>query len=182
MRKLLFPILILSYLTSCVSYTGDQPFQPIAEGVDINRFLGDWFVIALLPTPMEKSIANGVENYSLRENGEIRVTYTFRKGNPSGREKVMYQRGWIVDTHTNAEWRVRPLWPLKLPYYILEVGDDYSYTVIGTNKYDYLWIMSREPSLEPHLLEEIIRRMEERGYSMNDLVYMEQNWEGRDDL
>ncbi len=112
MKKLLPPILSLSFLLfSCVSQ-GEGTFQPTADYVDMDRFLGDWYVIAIIPTVFEREIANGVENYSLTPEGEIRVRYSFRKKTPQGKEKVMYQRGWVVDRKTNAEWRVRPLWPL----------------------------------------------------------------------
>jgi len=154
-----------------------EPFHRTADYVDLQRFSGDWYVIALIPTAFEKRAANGIENYSLDEKGNIRVRYSFRKGSPEGSEKVMYQKGWVYDRNTNAEWRVRPLWPLKLPYYVLEIDENYRYTVIGTNNYSYLWIMAREPRMDSSLLAEIFLRMEERGYDPAQIKMMEQRWE-----
>ncbi|MBN2625646.1 MAG: lipocalin family protein [Spirochaetales bacterium] len=175
MKKVVGLIPLIIIMISCAS-SGEQPFQPTVDYVDMERFMGDWYVIGLIPTVFEKDIANGVENYSRRENGEIRVRYSFRKKSPQGKEKVMFQRGWIVDSATNAEWEVSPLWPLRLPYYVLELGENYDYTVIGTNNFDYLWIMSRTPSIEESLLEDIIRRMEKRGYDRERILFMDQVW------
>lgn len=169
-----FPIV---FIISCATTSNDAPFLRTVDYVDLERFQGDWYVIALIPSIIEKNIANGVENYQLTEKGEIRVTYTFRKGSPVGKEKVTGQRGWIWNTQTNAEWRVRPLWPLKLPYYILELGEEYDYTVIGTNSFDYLWIMARSPAMDPDQLNEIIDRMVDRGFERDKIIFMEQKWE-----
>ncbi len=144
--------------------------------VDLEQFSGDWYVIALIPTAFEKKAVNGVENYTLNPDGTIRVRYTFRKGSVQGKEKTMFQKGWVYNSETNAEWRVRPLWPLKLPYYILDLAEDYSYTIIGTDNYDYLWIMAREPIMDKSLLENLIEKMVEIGYEKDKILYMTQSW------
>ncbi|MBB6481433.1 lipocalin family protein [Spirochaeta isovalerica] len=151
-----------------------EPFHKTVDYVDLERFSGDWYVIALIPTAFEKGASHGIENYSIDSEGNIRVRYTFTKGSENPKEKVMYQKGWVYDFETNAEWRVQPLWPLKLPYYVLELAEDYSYTVIGTNNYKYLWIMARSPVMETGVLEGIINRMTERGFDRKDIIEMEQ--------
>jgi apolipoprotein D and lipocalin family protein len=175
MKIFLASAMTLIILASCATTT-KEPFQETEEYVDIERFTGNWYVIALLPTAFEKDAANGIENYSLTEEGNIRVQYTFRKNSPQGKEKVMTQKGWIYNKESNADWRVRPLWPLKLPYYILEIDEDYQYTVIGTNNFKYLWIMSRNPKMDEQLLQQISSRMTARGYDMSEIQYMEQRW------
>lgn len=153
---------------------GNDVVHETVDYVDMERFSGDWYVIALIPTPFEEEAVHGVENYSVDEKGIIRVEYTFRKKTTDGKIKTMYQKGWIENTRTNAEWRVRPVWPLKLPYFILELGNEYDYTVIGTDNFDYLWIMDRAPIMDSALLENIIRRMEERGYNPEAILMMDQ--------
>jgi len=151
-----------------------EPFHNTVEYVDLQRFSGDWYVLALIPTIFEKNASNGIENYSIDNEGNIRVRYTFTKGENGTADKVMYQKGWIHNKETNAEWRVQPFWPLKLPYYVLELANDYSYTVIGTNNFKYLWIMARTPKIDEELLEDIIERVVKRGFNRNELIYMEQ--------
>lgn len=175
--KFYFALLIIVIAAGVAMAGGKrESFHTTVDYVDMNRFSGDWYVIGLIPTPFEKDAANGVENYSINDEGIIRVEYTYRKGSPNGKEKIMYQKGWIYNSDTNAEWRVRPLWPLKLPYYILELAEDYSYTVIGTNNYKYLWIMARKPYINNNLYSDIVDRMEQRGFNPGAIIKMEQSW------
>lgn len=177
-KHFLFPLLLLSVYGQVAAGGQSEAFHETVDYVDLNRFAGDWYVIAVIPTPFEKDAVNGIENYSIHEDGTIRVRYTFRKGSPEGEEKVMYQKGWVYNTETNADWRVRPIWPLKLPYYILELDEDYNYTVIGTNNYKYLWIMAREPVMDETFYNELVRRMAERGYDTDKIERMEQDFGG----
>lgn len=176
MKNYLMPALFILALSSTAMAGGKkEAFHETVPSVNLERFSGDWYVIAVIPTPFEKDAVNGIENYSLREDGTIRVRYTFRKGSPQGKEKIMYQKGWVYNKETNADWRVQPIWPLKLPYYILELDRDYSYTVIGTNNYKYLWIMARTPELDPDILRGIINRMTQRGFDPDEIQMMEQD-------
>lgn len=179
MKYLYLLLITLMLIFSCQSFSGEgkMAFQETVDYVEIDRFTGDWYVIALIPTIFEKKAVNGVENYQISDEGVVLVTYTFLKGSLEGKEKTMYQKGYIYDNTSNSDWRVSPLWPFKLPYYILEIAPDYSYTVIGTNNYKYLWIMAREPEIDSDTLGEIYDRMEQRGYEREKIIMMEQMWE-----
>ncbi len=152
------------------------PFQKVVPYMDMQRFLGSWYVIGLLPTPFEKDAANGIETYSLDKDGIIRVEYVFRKGSPSGKPKVMHQKGWIMDKASNTEWKVQPLWPLRLPYLVIELAEDYRYVVIGTNNYKYVWIMARQAQLSESDYAQILSKLELRGYKVADIKKMPQVW------
>ena len=177
MKKIMIMIVTAAAVITVSAGGNQEAFHKTADFVDMQRFTGDWYVIALMPTSFEKRAVNGIENYSIDGKGIIRVEYTFFKDSPSGKKKVMHQKGWIYNKETNAEWRVQPIWPLKLPYYVLELGSDYSYTVIGTDNYKYLWIMARTPEMDPVLLSEIFGRMKDRGYDTDQILMMEQSWE-----
>lgn len=176
MNKIIIVIMLL--LITVLSVYGkaqNEPFHQTVDYVDMEKFSGDWHVIALIPTSFEKGAEDGIENYSFDDKGNIRVKYTFKKGKGELKEKVMYQKGWIYNYKTNAEWRVQPLWPLKLPYYIMELDKDYSYTVIGTNNYKYLWIMARSSEMDQNILDEITDRMVERGFDRDKIIMMKQS-------
>lgn len=172
--KIFITILVIGGFMSVFSKGNQEPFHQTVDYVDMQRFTGDWYVIALLPTIFEKGARNGIENYSVDDEGNITVRYTFNKGTDNSKLKVMYQKGWIYNNETNAEWRVSPAWPLKLPYYVMELADDYSYTVIGTSNFRYLWIMSRTPGMDQKLLDDIYGRMAQRGYDKETILRMEQ--------
>jgi apolipoprotein D and lipocalin family protein len=168
----LFAIMVASAAASAEG--GRQPFQKVVDKMDLQKFLGSWYVVGALPTPFEKGAANGIETYSLDEKGNIRVEYVFYKGGPQGKKTVMRQKGWVVDKERNTEWKVQPLWPLKLPYLIIDLAEDYRYTVIGTNNYKYVWIMSRTSVMLESDYEGILSRLADRGYETADIQRMTQ--------
>jgi len=157
--------------------SGDkEPFQPTVDFVDLERFSGPWYVIALMPTPFEKNAVNGIETYSIRPKGTITIEYTFSKNSPDGKPVTMHQKGWIMDTNTDAEWKIQPLWPIRLPYLVIDPAENYRYTVIGTNNFNYLWIMAREPEVSKEDFEGVLHRLEARGYDISQIRLMPQEW------
>lgn len=132
--------------------------------IDLGRFMGDWFVIAHMPLSAEQNAYQAVESYTLRKDGDIDVLFRFCEGALDGPEKRFTMRGWVHDRGTNAEWRVRPFWPLALRYQILQLDPDYTLTVVGHPSGNYAWIMAREPRLAESTLAEITSWLGELGY------------------
>ena len=137
---LLIPILLLG---ACAS---PAPMRTV-DYVDIERFMGDWYVIANIPTMFEKSAHNAVESYRLEDDGSIATTFTFRAGSFDGDERVYNPRGFVRDTESNAVWGMQFVWPFKADYRIVYLSEDYSQTVVGRSKRDYVWIMARTPTI-----------------------------------
>ncbi len=108
--------------------------------------MGDWYVIANIPTAIEKGAHNAVESYRLDDDGSIATTFTFRDGSFDGEPKTYQPRGFIRDD-SNAVWGMQFVWPIKADYRIIYLDEDYTVTVIGRNKRDYVWIMAREPKI-----------------------------------
>jgi hypothetical protein len=69
----------------------------------------------------------------------------------------------ITDPETNAEWRIQPVWPLRFPYLVLEVGKEYEYTVIRVPNRKYIWIMSRESEMDESLYASLSERPKPTG-------------------
>ena len=97
----------------------------VVDAVDIPRFMGDWHVIASIPTPFEKEVHNGIESYKWNEEDKIvEVTFTYRKGSFSGQKKVITQKGFIQDQEGKAHWLVQPFWPFKFGYIVIDLDPD----------------------------------------------------------
>jgi apolipoprotein D and lipocalin family protein len=124
--------------------------------VDLPRFMGPWYVIASIPTFLEKEAYGAVESYELAPDGTIATTFTFRKGGFDGEEKRMTPRGFVRDTTTNARWGMQFVWPIKADYRIVWLADDYSQTIVARQKRDYLWIMARTPQIPEQELKKRI--------------------------
>ena len=94
--------------------------------VDLERFMGDWYVIANIPTFIEKGAHNAVENYTMNEDGSIATRFTFLKDGFDGKEKEYNPKGFVTDTDSNAVWGMRFIWPIKADYRVIYLDDDYS--------------------------------------------------------
>jgi len=146
------------------------------EQVDLDRFMGDWYVIANIPTFIEKGAHNAVESYRLDDDGTIATTFSFRKDAFDGPAKKYHPRGFVRDTQSNAEWGMQFIWPFKGDYRIIYLADDYSVTIIGRNKRDYVWLMAREPQLPPHRYDEAVRVIAAAGYDVTQVQRVPQQW------
>jgi len=143
---LVLVVSLASALGAC-STSQERPPMKTVDHVDLDRFMGDWYVIASIPTFAEKNAYNAVENYRRLPDGRIATTFTFRKGAFDGKPKRMTPMGYVQDTQTNALWGMQFLWPIKADYRIVYLDADYTQTVIGREKRDYVWIMARTPTI-----------------------------------
>jgi apolipoprotein D and lipocalin family protein len=128
--------------------------------------MGDWFVIANIPTRLEKNAYNAVESYRLDEKGVIRTTFRFNKGRFDGPVKTYHPKGFIRDKQSNAVWGMQFLWPIKAEFRILYVSEDYRLTIIGRSKRDYVWIMARTKQISEEDYAMLLKIVEEAGYDI----------------
>jgi apolipoprotein D and lipocalin family protein len=152
------------------------PLETVDE-VDIERFMGDWYVIANIPTFLERDAYNAVESYKLDADGTVATTFTFRKGGFDGPIRSFHPRGFVSE-ESNAIWGMQFIWPIKADYRIVYVDDDYSQTIIGRNKRDYAWIMARTPTISREDFFERVRLLREQGYDTEKLKVVPQRWDG----
>jgi apolipoprotein D and lipocalin family protein len=153
-----------------------QPPLETVSYVDLERFMGDWYVIANIPTFFEKGAHNAVETYALNDDGSIATTFVFRKDSFDGKRKEHNPRGFVTDTRSNAVWGMRFIWPIKADYRIVYLTDDYSQTVIARNKRDYVWIMAREPGIDVADYEKLVRMIGAMGYDVEKIQKVPQQW------
>jgi apolipoprotein D and lipocalin family protein len=156
----------------------DSAWEPLetVPYVDIARFMGDWYVIANIPTFIEKGATNAVESYKLNEQGEIETTFSFFQDSPTGKKNVYTPKGFIHNTQTNAEWRMQFIRPFKMPFLIIDLAADYSHTVIGYPNRNYVWIMARNPQLPADTYTSIIQKLEGVGYDISTIEMVPQQW------
>jgi apolipoprotein D and lipocalin family protein len=160
-------LVMISALSSC----GTKKLPPLqtVPQVDLQRFMGDWWVIANIPTFVEKNCFNALEQYELRDDGDINIQFSCNKNSFDGKLKKYRFRGLIENKQTNAEWRVQIFWPLRLPYLVIDLADDYSFTVIGYPSRQYLWIMARKKNIPEKTYNEILARLERQGYDLSKI-------------
>ena len=177
MSKIFVVLTAMLGLTISLSACGATlPPLKTVDYVDIRRFMGDWYVIACIPTSLEIGAYNAVESYRLDADGTIATTFTFRKGAFDGPLKTYKPRGFIVNTTTNSTWGMRFIWPFKAEYLITYLTDDYTLTVVARNKRDYVWIMARKPEIPEADYSRIVDMIKAQGYDTSKLVKVPQQW------
>lgn len=164
-------------LIGCTS-KADKQYGPLktVEKVDIQKFMGRWYVIANIPTFLEKGAHNAVETYTWnKEENRIDIDFKFNADSFDGKEKSIPQKGWIHDSSTNAYWKVQPFWPLKFSYLIIDLDEKYSYTVVSVPDRDYIWIMARTPQMDKALLDRIISKAKDQwGFDISKIQMVPQ--------
>ncbi len=166
-------LIIMSLLISCST---KRTFE-ISQKVDIERFVKKWYVIAGRFTLFEKGAHNPIEHYTWSKNKKrIDIDFSFFKNSFDGDKKTIEQKAWIFDKNTNAHWKVRPFWPLKLDYYIIAHDEKYSWSAVGVNNQKYLWIMAEDWKISDEKLQEIISIVKSKGYSTQEIQRAPQRW------
>ena len=173
MRKATLIVMFLVYSMT----VGCQTMQPIhtVESVDLKRFMGDWYVIASIPTFIEKDAYNALETYRLDPDGTIATTFRFNKGSLDGPLKVYKPRGFVRHS-SNAVWGMQFVWPIKADYRIVYLDDDYTQTIIGRQNRDFVWIMARTPTISDDDYDKLVAVIASLGYDMSKLERVPQRW------
>ena len=130
-------------LVACSSYA---PIQTVPR-LELERFMGDWYVIANIPTFIERDAYNAIESYRLAGGNRVATTFRFNQGAFDGPLKTWQPTGFVTDDPSNAIWGMQFIWPIRADYRVIYINEDYTHTVIGRNKRDYVWIMARTPSI-----------------------------------
>jgi len=147
-----------------------------APRVDLQRFMGDWYVIANIPTSFEKGAHNAMESYRLSPDGTIATTFTYRKGGFDGPLKTMKPKGFVRDTESNAVWGMQFFWPFRSEYLVAYVSPDYTQTIIARTKLDYVWIMARTPAIPEADYTRLQEQVAQLGYDTSKLQRVPQRW------
>ena len=137
------------------------------ESVDLEKFMGKWYVLYYTPTLFDKYATNGTETYYFDyETSKIDIEYKFNKKSFSGPKKTINQIAKPVQD-ANSEWQINMLGGLiRIPYYIVDLDSQYNYTVITTKNKKYIWILVRKLSINTDIISKIFSRLESQNYDL----------------
>jgi len=173
MKKLLLILFISLSLIGCANNQmlvgSSLKTMPVVDYVDLDRFMGDWYVIATIPTFLERDAYNPIESYQRDNDGSISTTFTFNKGSLNGPTKIYRPRGFVKDKRTNAIWDMQFVWPIKADYRIVYLDDNYQQTIIGRNSRDYVWVMARTPTISQQDYSNLLALVGSLGYDLDAL-------------
>jgi len=166
----------VGFLFAAAGCAHDRPAIRPVEQVDLARFMGDWYVIAHIPSYPERNAFNAIESYALQADGTIRTTFRYRNGSFDAPLKAMHPHGFVEPGSGNAVWGMQFIWPIKAEYIIAGLDADYSKTLIARNARDYAWIMARTPTIPEADYQEAVTRLQVLGYDVGKLRLVPQRW------
>jgi apolipoprotein D and lipocalin family protein len=138
--------------------------------VDLERYLGKWYDIAHLPAFFLNGCFNTQAEYSLNDDGTIKVVNSCTKDSVHGKIDRVEGIATIVDKEKNSKLKVEFLWPFKGDYWIIEVGDQYDYALVGEPSRKYLWILGRQSRLDERIMKRLIDSANEKGFTTNNMI------------
>lgn len=165
------------FLILAISLLGVFSCRSIPKGAnvvndfDANKYMGNWYEIARIDFKYERNLNNTAAQYSLKDNGDIKVInsgYNYvndewkkREGNAKFREK-----------QNKGALKVSFFGPFYSGYNIYAIDKEYKYVLVGGKNYDYLWILSREKTIPNAIKEQYLKIATDIGYDVNDLIWI----------
>lgn len=166
-RFIILPIILLGLLGCSKTY---PPLKTVPN-VDIQKYLGTWYEIARYEHFFEKGCSNVTATYTLKDNADIKVVNRCDKGE----EKLSEAVGVAYATdESNSKLKVSFFRPFYGNYWIIMLDEQYKYAVIGDPSREYLWILSRTPTLDKKTTQMILQKLPDMGYATDKLIWTPQ--------
>ncbi|MEN5271267.1 lipocalin family protein [Stenotrophomonas lactitubi] len=164
----LFTLLAVALFGAGCSSHDTRPI-PLPPKVDVPRFMGDWYVIAHIPSRPEREAFDAVESYALQADGRIKTTFTYRKGSFQSPQKSMHPVGRVEKHGNGAVWGMQFIWPIQAEYLIAWLDEGYTQTIVARSKRDYVWYMARTPQVSEAEYQQAVDRIKAMGYDTGKL-------------
>lgn len=156
------------------SSTKNMIDKTIVKDLELEEYLGTWYEIARFDHRFERNLVGVTANYSLREDGKIKVVNSGYKNSLDGPKSTAVGKAKIPDTNRPAHFKVSFFWFFYSDYLVMELDENYQWAVIGSSSDNYLWILSRTPQIKDSLKKELLGKISARGYNTNELIWVEQ--------
>jgi len=161
--------ILMPLLHGCQGTGAMDPITTV-EKLDIERFMGDWYVLADIATPFDKDAYAPTEHYVLKSDGMVVTTYRYQKGNATGdfKSRTMTAR---PNPELPSVWGMRLIWPFEADYRIAHIHPDYETTIVARNKRDFVWLMARTPTIDQSAFDTLLEKVQSLGYGISDLRF-----------
>lgn len=146
------------------------PPLKVVTFVDLSRYAGTWYEIARFPNRFQEGCVGTTASYTIRKDGKIDVLNQCRKGTLDGEISYVKGTAWVVDNKTNAKLKVSFFWPFSGHYWIIDLGENYEYAVVGHPDRKYLWILSRSPRMDEKIYNLILGKLKLQFYDTSKLI------------
>ena len=167
MKTRIMIVALVAAVAGCVS--GPKVDNTPVAALDLNSYLGEWYEIARFDHSFERGVEQAKANYTLNEDGTIKVV---NSGIKDGKPKTAIGKGKRTDTP--ALLRVSFFGPFYADYRVMMIDEGYTYALVGSGSADYLWMLSRTRDLPDSTKSELLSEAKRRGYDTDKLIWVKQ--------
>ena len=166
-------ILMLTVLTLCLVGCSGVPegARPV-EGFVLEKYLGTWYEIARLDHSFERGLSNVTAEYSMRDDGGVKV---INRGFKTTRNKWEEAEGkaYFVDDTSTGKLKVSFFGPFYGAYNVIALDKEaYQWSLVVGPNTDYLWILSRTPVLDQVIVDQLLSEAKSLGFKTEDLIFV----------
>ena len=160
---------ILTFILSLLSGAAISQQLQTVPFVDLNKYMGKWYEIGSFPQRFQKGCNCTTAEYTMTDKGYVIVENRCNRGGSGGSQSYIKGKAFVTKNSGNAKLKVQFFWPLRGKYWIIDLADDYSYAVVGHPNRQYLWILSRTPTMDEKKYQEILVRLKDKGFDTSKI-------------
>jgi apolipoprotein D and lipocalin family protein len=178
LHPLNFPTWLITGMAVCVAVCGTTPalaadklppLKAINKPLDMDRFAGDWHVVASIPVGIpffdDGEAFNYTESYEIMDDGRVKMTCEFNEGSFEGERKTFSFKA-KSKSESNAEWDVQFVWPLSARYMVIHLDENYENVIVAVPSRRWAWIMSRGPDINETQYDSLINILASNGFDI----------------
>ena len=166
-KRYFLVIICLLLITACTSVP--KGIEPVKE-LDINRYLGQWHEIARLDHSFEKGLSKVTANYQLRDDGGIDVVnrgWSEEKTQWKEAQGKAYRVGEF-----NGHLKVSFFGPFYGAYVVIELGENYDYSIVTGPSRKYLWLLARTSKVSDQVRSRFKQVAQKNGFDLTNLIWV----------
>lgn len=160
--------LVCCLLSGCLAVP--DGIEPI-DNFELNRYLGKWYEVARLDHSFERGLEAVTAEYSLRDDGGIRVINSGRNSETQLNQEAE-GRAYFVEEPNLGFLKVSFFGPFFGSYVIFELDENYQTAFIAGNTTNYLWLLARTPEVSQELIDAFIARANQLGFDTSQLIFV----------
>lgn len=166
-------IFISIFMSSAIGAHSENP--DVVKDIDLNQFCGTWYEIARLPNKHEKELVEVTSTLKRTDNGDFLIENRGYKGSRDGKSVTV--KGKIVIPNHNEDGAMKvKIWWLSIDYRVIDIDkENYQYALISTDSKKYLWILSKQPVMDPIQFNNIVSTARDKGFNVGKLEMVKQH-------
>jgi apolipoprotein D and lipocalin family protein len=161
-------VVLVMFVKDCNATNDPHPVTSV-QNVDLARYMGLWYEIARFDHFFQEGCRGSTASYTLSPAGEVEVINRCVKEKDNSLREAK-GRAWSVDPNGNGRLKISFFWPFRTDYWIIDLGREYEYAVVGSPNRKYLWILARKPVMDKDVYKHILDLVAKQGFDLEKLV------------